>query len=78
MTATFPLPLKVAVLVNISPSSPYEKGIKSPFVDVFNILAPNAIGDFPDSEYKLVVLSGAQVERVFWVMSRGLEALLGC
>lgn len=70
MTTTSPLPLKIAILVNISPASPYEKGIKFSFVDAFNILAPNAIvdfydpvikGGFPDpKEYELVVLSGRE------------------
>jgi GMP synthase-like glutamine amidotransferase len=69
MTTTFS-PLRIAILVNISPASPYEAGIKSSFADAFNILAPTAVvdfydpviqGEFPDpSKYELVILSGGE------------------
>jgi glucosinolate gamma-glutamyl hydrolase len=68
MTTTSPL--HIAILVNISPTSPYEAGIKSSFVDAFSILAPDAKVDFydpvikgelPDAkEYELVILSGGE------------------
>jgi GMP synthase-like glutamine amidotransferase len=70
MTTTSLIPLRIAILVNISRLSPYERGIKSSFVDAFNILAPSAIVDFydpvikrefPDAKkYELVILSGGE------------------
>lgn len=69
MTTTCP-PLRIAILVNISPASPYEAGIKSSFVDAFDILAPDAKvdfydpvikGEFPDpTQYELIILSGGE------------------
>lgn len=72
MTTTLPgsTPLRIAILVNISPASPYEAGIKSSFVDAFNVLAPHAKvdfydpvikGEYPDPrQYELIVLSGGE------------------
>jgi hypothetical protein len=69
MTTTSPA-LRIAIIVNISPASPYEAGIKSSFVDAFNILAPTAVvdfydpvikGEFPDPEqYDLIIFTGGE------------------
>jgi len=69
MTTTSPS-LRIAILVNFSPASPYEAGIKSSFVDAFAILTPAAAVDFfdpvikglfPDPrEYDLIILSGGE------------------
>ena len=70
MTTTSPTTLRIAILVNISPLSPDEAGIKSSFADAFNILAPTVVVNFYDSvikrkfpdakKYELVILSGGE------------------
>ena len=61
---------RIAIIVNISPASPYEAGIKSSFVDAFSILAPTAVvdfydpvikGAFPDpKQYDLIIFTGGE------------------
>lgn len=68
MTTSTTTNLRITILVDISPASRYEPGIKSSFVEAFSQLAPAARvdfydpvvqGRFPDpQQYDLVILSG--------------------